>query len=302
MEYRRLMKIFVRLDKTHFKPGSLVTGSVFVQLKEKTQANNLTLQLKKVQTVRIFDKESPSNDTDSSRVVYKKEAILHENLELSSGEHIFPFKFLLKRGDFASTKTKGYFGSMYVEIENIYTVTGICNMEQSKPHTLMIYQTNKVDNPTSIVLVRSNMLCNIKRHSFDLEINKVSFLPGDILQVEIKADSKKLKKIGIIKFKLFENFIYCNKLMRSRLLTETTSTMSGDVIKSVMRLPVTTAATCTESEFEIQIILEAEITYHKQKLKAKKYLSVRGLGSLLPEIEEHYALQAINHQEKVACF
>ncbi|EED44680.1 20S proteasome subunit [Enterocytozoon bieneusi H348] len=290
------MFIHVHFKKNYYVPGECVEGEVQIQTRKSIIVDEFSIILEKCQIIKIQREEARDNIIDERTIIYTKKGILGKNLELAPGEHSFPFKFFLKYTDNASTCLKGYFGELFVLIQNDYKIIAIVDKMQSAITYLNVFQNPYDKKFMPINIIRKNMLFNIAKYRLLLELNQSTFLPGDVLKCRLKLLSKHHPKITHFSYRLIEYFVYKQMFLRSRVLLQSNQPVNENQDFSLcIRIPPTIGATCKELNFEIQTILDIELIMLNTKIKFKKYLNIKRIGNLLPITKEYYDFQVIEH-------
>ncbi|ORD94272.1 hypothetical protein ECANGB1_941 [Enterospora canceri] len=291
---------FVRLNNKFHRPGDVVTGHIVVQTKEKFSIEALELCFERRTRLLIEGNSNTYHDVDHDAVVFSKRNMVLDSVEISAGEHQFPFKFLLGQNEVSSSTVRRYFGETRVDFINDYIIYTICNGVSGKVTHLNSYQESEPSLEKDVVLTQSNFLCTLKRNVVKLVVDKMGYLPGELVKPVLRISKNNIKSIHKVTFGVYECFIHRNHTIRSRKIAETNGYLvDHNEIAGCLRLPTSTGATCKDPLYDVQIVVEASVQLHKSTLKIKKNLNVKQVKTLLPEKEESFALQPVIHRDHV---
>lgn len=293
----------INFSRKHYFPSDIVDGNVMLSLKKPLEIEDLKLTIFKFRKILVKDaaKEKAIAD-DSSRLYEFKHSFL-KRTEVSSGVHVFPFKFIIRPNDGASTSVRGNFSDIFCHIENCYElcVESLTSdgetMKFNRP--LIIYDRPEDMRNLDIKIRINSFLCIFNTtHHLRISTDKPYYNAGDSVIVSCQLTSYSSKSIiSKITSGLYEQLFLSignNPITKSRLLMS----IEGSYVKRnsfnlCFRLPDTVSASVAEDRFTMKIALLLGIDLMKgHPIKVKKYIYIGRPDISIPEIEDRSFLIA----------
>ncbi|KAL6122178.1 hypothetical protein NUSPORA_00798 [Nucleospora cyclopteri] len=289
-------------EKKCFKSTEEINGQVIIKTKIPIKIDKFFIRLQKRNKISVDFKDFKElQNFTSDRKIYENDFLFRDVTQISSGEHFFPFKLFLRLQDNAATKVKGSFTDCDINLESTYTLSVLINDHIYYSYPLNIY--DEIDNViyTDVVISQNTMLRLIKKIPFRIEIDRNWYYSGEKITAKIHSFGKKNIKKAV--FNLYEILMinYENQMIRTRRVAfQNASTINQKEFFCQMQIPTVTAGTCKGTDFQVHIILEAEIFLKTSNpIKIKKNINVRQLEIVIPEIEEYFILQGVEHRKEL---
>lgn len=307
-------KLIILLDKELYESDEFITGKVSLKSRVPLKTNKIRLNFTKSRVMEICKIESPGAKGikySSNKKEYSYDFDLYKDSdELSSGAHVFPFKFSLKSMDSSTTEIKGIYFDYLVNIVNNYILT--CSLFLvGNPEPL--YETTKEVQVVEIIdrteyfqtkLEISTVMCLFyKTYTLKFQLNKPIYFSGDQMKLDISMNRSISKIIKSIECNLYEVMTIQSPeldIIRTRYVVGGNAILEKRSSSLSLRIPSTTPTCVNEDTFGLKILMFINITFlNNGPIRIRKYLQVIKRRNELPDLEVLDVLEGEKFEEKI---
>lgn len=308
-----MVKLILSLDKRIYFPADEVLGTLTLQTKKPINLGVLVIKIHKKQRLEIRS-EAPESmlvtTSPSPHSIYEHRFELLSNAELGSGEHVFPFRYLIKPREGSSGRLSSSFAELNCSFENTYLVSAICNYDdnESASAETAVQICNKELAPRCVDMqIKTESFFGLKRsvHFYRLETDRSLYSTGDVVHIKSFPQSLCTKRIiREMKASIYEIFSYNSEtvqITRSRLIDEVPATeVQKNVFSAEIKIPSNIFGTVSEQALSIRIVLICTYVLKKGKpIKVTKYIDVNKPLMTIPGINETFGLEGIKYNEAI---
>ncbi|KAF0688501.1 Aste57867_19902 [Aphanomyces stellatus] len=200
----------VRMDKPYYISGDIITGNLFVDVRQPIECNEVVVFVKGKEKVYWEEEEYVEREGKDDKTIVKrfsngreffKQKLVLFNVQhaLAPGQYIYPFQYQLPMGlpgCFDNDHDDGVHAKIEYSIKGAIGVQGMFNRDLKKKQTLTVYaQLAGYVAPSFDEKVQSiNYLCCFPQGTCTLRVamDKNMYGPGEVprIQVDIHNNSK----------------------------------------------------------------------------------------------------------------
>jgi len=310
-------KLRIIADKDIFESDEFITGKLSLKSRIPLPVKKIKLNFTKSRVMEVCKIETSgkkgikySNNKKEYSYDFDIYTSRNEFDNLSSGAHLFPFKFFLKSTDSSTTDIKGIYFDYLVNINNSYTLTASLYLNGASE---AIYETTKDVQVVEVFdrtehfqtkLEVSTMLCLLyKTYTLKFFLNKPLYYSGDRLKLDVQMNRSLLKLIDNIECNLYEVINVHSPeidIIRTRYVVGGNAILEKKRYALSLNIPSTTPTCVNEDMFGLKILMFINITFKKSgPIRIRKYLQVVKRKNELPDIENLDVLDGEVFNEKI---
>ncbi|WUR02796.1 arrestin-like protein [Vairimorpha necatrix] len=304
------------LDKQLYENDEFITGKISYKSRIPRLIKKISLNLTKSRKIEFCRFKTPEHDginSSKTSIEYSYNFDIYsptETYELSSGAHIFPFKFSLKSSDSSTTEIKGVYFDYLVNIINSYTLTSNLFVEgdpepqlTSKKDIQIVEMIDKAYQFQAKIELSTIMCLLYKSYTLKFFLDKPLYLSGDKLNLTIQMNRVLVKLIKNIECNLYEVLNIQSQdldIIRTKYLVGASATLEKRNYNLSFRIPSTTPSSVNEDTFGLKILLFININFkYSGPVKIKKYLQIAKRNNELPDLENLNVLDGDVFDERV---
>lgn len=313
-------RVRIELDRERYECGSEVVGAIDIRTREPLCIGRIVLAVSKTMRLKIQKTEEcrePGDgfeDIEKTEEGYRCEFEIYSNEspleEISSGHHVFPFKFALRSSDGASSEVKGLYFDILCDIRSMYSLSAeIYMVGVHRPVYVVNREIQVVDSATeprtfhTTVRVSSPICFFSKSHDVSFELDRPVYYSGESLVLRASVPQKSaIRHIECFVYEILNVSVDSREMVRTKYIVGGEARREADgTFKTVLRIPSTTPSTVTGADFSLRVVLFVNIGFRKgQPVRVKKYIHiVRRSMALCPEIESINILEGEVYPEKI---
>lgn len=303
--------IEIQLNKQFYFPKQEVTGNIVIRTKRPVQIDSLILEIRKEQLFKI----SYSSQEDLRSVEPNPNSCCKHSFDIireqaiSSGEHLFPFRFILHPREESTTRLRGVFGQFYCILETKKIITAECRTEKGtlKRETMLTVFNKSDESQTSDIRIRlASPICFLsKSYWYRISTNKSVYMAGEFIHVSCfpvsLANSTIFTRARVTLVEQITAELNGRKILRSRPIAEVKALETkSNHFEARIRIPVGASATLTEGNIRIRMVLDVILSNKRgTSTKIKKYVDVGRLPIRIPEVMEASDFEAKTYPENI---
>lgn len=302
------------LDKRYYFPSDIVTGRLVVRTRKPLHIDHITISISKHQNISVFNEESECiyrtrAESPDSRIHPFQ---ILEDTVISSGEHVFPFKFVISSKECSTARLRGSFGNIRCTLENKNSLEAVCLVEGQETLAkipLTIFNRAEQSEMLDSKIKLSGPLCFFsKKYWYRVLTDKDIYVAGESVKVRCFPLSLVKRTLFLeARISLYEVLIIRQRgqsIVRSRPLAEVKALrVAKNMFEVRIRIPTNSCSTLTGENVLVRIALF--VTLKKRfgaPVRIKKYVDVGRLPLKIPDVVELSEFEARVYSDRILTF